>query len=1072
MANIYTYSVYTDAELNYNGSFTSLDVPTTGPRYEIHVTDDDTIFASTGTSDSTQQIGYLYDTVTGTYLRNGKATISSQTDYATAGGTTVTVWTLQLDFPSGTEFLNIISPEDQAAASGQTATGPAPTFATDQAFTDLPTWGESLTNAAGGPSLTGNDSIFGQGGDDSLRGGNGKDTISGAEGNDSLFGDAGNDSISGGLGEDSLEGGRGNDSLTGGEGNDQILGGRNDDTVVGGDGDDTLFGDGTEVRNPQQDVARFVFNRNNIDSSGSPDGGAGTEAPGESIIYKDVAVTADGVSIDARFTLVETFAPDGSASSMPVDLNNDDTTDPNLVILNDGILSPVGSTTGGHKARVKIEFLIGDGQANSGDLIVVNGTFVFRDLDETTPGGSTIDVERVTVKSSEFSNFSLSTNTSVSFSANGDETEWTFSGTRPNNQVTLTAEEQEENQVALDFLNRDTIEVVLTARNVNSGFTFGTRDFTIPVETTNIRGEGADSVLGGAGNDTLYGAGSSDTLDGGTGDDLVDGGFQSDLINLSDGFGVDTIRGGEGSGEDQDTLSAEGLTTNGVEIVISDYTDGNFTGTAQERGTSDISQFSEIENIVLSNQADIWDSTATAENVTVSGLSGNDTITTGAGDDLISGGDGADSIDAGDGDDTATGGSGNDTFIAGLGNDSFSGGDNTDRLILTDTFGTDVFDGGGGNDTIDASGLVSHGVDIVFTGDEAGTFSDQTNAAGTFTSVNGLVFSSQDDSLDASGQSSFLPRVYNLGDGDDRFVDGAARHFIIGGAGQDSFSAGAGGNDNLSGGLGDDVFDFIDGASTNGGGDTITITGGEDPGDGDIDSLLLRGLTAADGSRLRLSDVAFDPADSESGSFTLEDGTVVNFSEIENVVCFAGEAHIVTPLGPRAARSLRVGDLVVTRDCGVQPIRWIGRRTVSATGSFAPIEFAPGTLGNTRTLRVSPQHRMLVRDSALRLRCGADEMLIAARHMIDGDRIRQVEGGEVEYVHMMFDRHQIIYADGVASESFHPGKMSFGALDPANRAELFALFPELAVTGPPSYGPSARQTLRGGEWAATSRLSA
>ena len=80
----------------------------------------------------------------------------------------------------------------------------------------------------------------------------------------------------------------------------------------------------------------------------------------------------------------------------------------------------------------------------------------------------------------------------------------------------------------------------------------------------------------------------------------------------------------------------------------------------------------------------------------------------------------------------------------------------------------------------------------------------------------------------------------------------------------------------------------------------------------------------------------------------------------EALICFARGTMIRTPEGERRIEHLRQGDLVVTLDSGIQPIRWIGSRTVRASGAQAPVRFARGTIGNDRDLLVSPQHRMLL----------------------------------------------------------------------------------------------------------------
>ncbi len=168
---------------------------------------------------------------------------------------------------------------------------------------------------------------------------------------------------------------------------------------------------------------------------------------------------------------------------------------------------------------------------------------------------------------------------------------------------------------------------------------------------------------------------------------------------------------------------------------------------------------------------------------------------------------------------------------------------------------------------------------------------------------------------------------------------------------------------------------------------------------------------------------------------------------------------IETPDGDVPVENLRVGGFVTTADDGPREIRWINSRRVAAEGPFAPVEFAAGAVGNRRILRVSQQHRMVVSGLKSQLLFGADQMLAPAKGLVDADAIRIVEGGEVEYFHFLLDQHQIVFAEGAPSESFHPGASALNGVDDAAKAELFTLFPELE-TLPGSYGETARPTLR------------
>jgi hypothetical protein len=188
--------------------------------------------------------------------------------------------------------------------------------------------------------------------------------------------------------------------------------------------------------------------------------------------------------------------------------------------------------------------------------------------------------------------------------------------------------------------------------------------------------------------------------------------------------------------------------------------------------------------------------------------------------------------------------------------------------------------------------------------------------------------------------------------------------------------------------------------------------------------------------------------------------------------CFVAGTPIDTPEGPVAADHLRPGDRVLTLDRGAQPLVWVGRRAVPATGRFAPVRFAPGAIGNAVALEESPQHRMLVTGWRAELLFGEPEVLVAAVHLVNGDRITRAPRDAVTYVHLMFAGHEIVMAAGVPSESFNPG-MAFLRRDPSTRAELAVLFPHLpdpCVTGAPLL-PLARPIPGGAEVRALRRTA-
>jgi len=181
-----------------------------------------------------------------------------------------------------------------------------------------------------------------------------------------------------------------------------------------------------------------------------------------------------------------------------------------------------------------------------------------------------------------------------------------------------------------------------------------------------------------------------------------------------------------------------------------------------------------------------------------------------------------------------------------------------------------------------------------------------------------------------------------------------------------------------------------------------------------------------------------------------------------DVLCFARGSNILTCNGEIPIEQLAIGDMIATKDNGMQAIRWIGSITVNATGDLAPVMIQKGAMGNARNLRVSPQHRMLIEGWKAELLFGKREVLVAAKYLVNQDTIYVSEGDTVEYFHILFDTHQIIFANGIPSESFHPGKSTIGAMTKETHAEIFNLFPKLRES-PETYGPIVRTILKKNE---------
>ena len=203
----------------------------------------------------------------------------------------------------------------------------------------------------------------------------------------------------------------------------------------------------------------------------------------------------------------------------------------------------------------------------------------------------------------------------------------------------------------------------------------------------------------------------------------------------------------------------------------------------------------------------------------------------------------------------------------------------------------------------------------------------------------------------------------------------------------------------------------------------------------------------ANGGRVtfgRNTDMDYDHNGQIHGGLEQGNGNFNGAPGVRIVICLTRGTRIDTPRGPVPIEELEAGDLVTTLDHGPQPIRWIGARRVTGRGSNCPVRIRAGALGNMRDLRVSPNHRMLLSGPQAELLFGTSEVLVAAKFLVDDRQVLNDPCDEVEYFHFLFDGHQIVFAEGAPTESLYPGRVALDALGEASRAEILALFPELA----------------------------
>ena len=826
-----------------------------------------------------------------------------------------------------------------------------------------------------------------------------------------------NDTLYGGLGNDQIDAGIGADLIFGEDGNDAIFNGAGADTVFGGAGDDYVADNGGGNTSVGPDLIYGGDGVDNLRGSQSAD-----------TIYGDAGddYLAGGDGGDFLFGGDGNEVVDGGAG-------------------NDALSGGLGN-----------DFLdggIGDDTLYGGDgSDTIWANF---GLNEAVFGGAGDDVYQIGGTSVDAIAFNINLQTGVDQFGRTFGSIETIIGGSANDTLTGRGDTSES---LVGGAGNDLIYGAGAAPASAQGDSLfgGVGADTIYAATGTATtvgsfvdgGNEADLIYGGAGNDTLDGGGlvdgGGDTLFGGAGSDIMSGGAGgADLLygdagndTLSGGLDVDTLYGGDGNDliYGSESISASGAADRVFGGAGNDTIFANSAATAAVGSTLDGGDGADV--ITGSFAAD-----------TIAGGLGGDTLYGGDGADLINGDEGADLIYGGAGSDQINFGAGDNTIFGGDGDDNFDDAGGIPALFgntliyagagndwLWDGIGNDTYFGGTGNDTLQ--------------GDNAG-----------------------DDSYSGDeGNDSIAGGL-----GNDLLFGGADNDTVDGGAGRDFIFGGAG-NDVLRGGSEADVFSAQ-------GADTITdfdaTTGVSGNGNLDNDFVDLRGFynastlaawNAANPGNQYDNALKWLRADQLDGILQAADGLRIQnggvavagalLNDENTAVCFTAGTRLATAKGHRPIEKLRVGDLVETADHGLQPVRWIGSMTVDGMGEQAPILISAGALGNKRDIMVSPLHRMLVSGWKVELLFGEEEVIAAAKMLVDGAGIRPQPMREVIYYHILFDAHEIVFAEGAGAESFHPGEEGFDALGAAAQGEIAALLPHITGGNFAAYGPSARRSLR------------
>lgn len=552
---------------------------------------------------------------------------------------------------------------------------------------------------------------------------------------------------------------------------------------------------------------------------------------------------------------------------------------------------------------------------------------------------------------------------------------------------------------------------------------------------------------GGAGDDTLDGKGGGDYLDGGADNDVIDGGTGDDTI--IGGSGNDTIDGGDGDdliGVGEELLANGSFedgshSANGVNGLdnwsnVSGSPDSADDGTSSEYwnpaldasdGTGYITMWSYTNGPREAISQTLSDSLIEGQNYT---LTFNAQSTDYEGGQWFTPQDIPVNFEILDQDGNLLG----TTVVQGTDYESY-------EITFTapaGVTGIQLRPNGSDDPTATYPAVTLDEVSLIASHDEAG-----------------------DDVIDGGAGNDTI----FAGTGDDHITAGSGSDSIDGGAGNDTI-VGGGENDTLVGGDGADWITL----STSG---NVLVQGGSGGDDNDvldISPLLQQGFVITHMTQNPESDgnpgfsgqiQLYNPSTGES--------MTINYTDIETFApCFTPGTLIATARGQCPVEDLREGDRVVTRDNGLQEIRWVGRRDLSHSELLLrphlhPVLIRAGSLGpNTpeRDMLVSPNHRMLLAGDRSALYFDEYEVLAAAKHLTHQPGVETIAAERVSYLHFMFDQHELVLADNAWTESFQPGDQSLDSMSSPQRAEIYELFPELEThQGLEGYG-AARMTLK------------
>ncbi len=216
-------------------------------------------------------------------------------------------------------------------------------------------------------------------------------------------------------------------------------------------------------------------------------------------------------------------------------------------------------------------------------------------------------------------------------------------------------------------------------------------------------------------------------------------------------------------------------------------------------------------------------------------------------------------------------------------------------------------------------------------------------------------------------------------------------------------------------------------------------------------------------------DDAAKPSVGFTGLVRLRRGDEAMTLRIDNiekaVICFTPGTQIATSKGMIRVEDLRGDEKVITHDNAYQRLRWVGRQDLrreelALLPYLQPVLIRKDAIDTgvpNRDILVSPNHRILIRSNNAASVFGHKEVLVAAKDLTCIRGVDRIETHEVSYIHLLFERHELIMSDVLWTESLQLGPRAISGLDRQGQEQVRALFPNLAgYTERDTYTPVRR----------------